>query len=239
MNSEELEFVSKLVNKVGTKSEEPKGIWNNLKERIIRLEQDQEGIEEMVEKYNTTQNSINRELKHAIANVPKIKPVDTFTNSDDHREMVRLLKDLKTTLYRHSDQISAIEEWITADGFAEKAKIRNEIATDDKNKDKDLREVSLEDIIKEPDYEVPSDVQYVDPLVPHLDPDWATKLVNEEIKLDTRTQNLMRNLNIVTLEELMCFTQKELMSENNFGGCSMAKLNNDLKKLGLSMEKGD
>ena len=229
MNSEELEFVSKLVNKVGTKSEEPKGQWNNLKERVIRLEQDQEVIEGMVEKNNTTQNSINRELKHAIANVPKIKPVDTFTNSDDHREMVRLLKDLKTTLYRHSDQISAIEEWITADGFAEKAKLRNEIANDDE--DDDLREVSLEDIIKEPDYEVP--------LVPHLDSNWATKLVHEEIKLDTRTQNLMRNLNIVTLEELMCFTQKELMSEDNFGGSSMAKLNNDLKKLGLSMEKGD
>ena len=229
MNSEELEFVSKLVNKVGTKSEEPKGQWNNLKERVIRLEQDQEVIEGMVEKNNTTQNSINRELKHAIANVPKIKPVDTFTNSDDHREMVRLLKDLKTTLYRHSDQISAIEEWITADGFAEKAKLRNEIANDDE--DDDLREVSLEDIIKEPDYEVP--------LVPHLDSNWATKLVHEEIKLDTRTQNLMRSLNIVTLEELMCFTQKELMSEDNFGGSSMAKLNNDLKKLGLSMEKGD
>ena len=230
MNSEELDLLMKLVDKVGNKSDSPKvnnqettKHLNNQKERIIRLEQDQEVIEEMVEKYNTTQTSINRELKHAIANVPKIKPVDTFNNSDDYREMVKLLEDLKTTMYRHSDQLRTIEEWIKATGHVEKARLREEIASEDE--DVDLREVSLENVME--------------PLVPHIKEDWASKLVHEEIVLDTRTHNLMRALNVVTFEELMCFTQKELMSNNNFGGCSMAKLNKDLQSLGLSMETGE
>ena len=236
MNSEELDLLMKLVDKVGNKpegkvikvspamqakAEETAKHINRQEERIKRLEQDQEVIEEMVEKYNTTQNSINRELKHAIANVPKIKPVDTFNNSDDYREMVRLLEDLKNTMYRHSDDLQHIKDWIVAKGYLEKTKLRNEIASEDE----DLREVSLEDVIE--------------PLVPHIKKDWASKLVHEEIVLDTRTHNLMRALNVVTFEELMCFTEKELMSNENFGGCSMAKLNKDLKGLGLSLEKGE
>ena len=238
MNTEELDLLMKLVDKVGNKpegkvikvspamqakAEKTAKHLNQQTERIIRLEKDQEVIEEMVEKYNTTQNSINREITHAIANVPKIKPVDTFNNSDEHREMVKLLEDLKTTIYRHSDQLRTIEEWIKATGHVEKARLRNEIASEDE--DRDIREVSLEDVIE--------------PLVPHIKEDWASKLVHEEIVLDTRTHNLMRALNVVTFEELMCFTEKELMSNNNFGGCSMAKLNKDLQGLGLALEKGE
>ena len=237
MNSEELDLLMKLVDKVGNKpegkvikvspaiqakAEETAKHINRQEERIKRLESDTEVIEDMVEKYNTKQESINREIKHAIANVPKIKPVDTFNNSDDYREMVKLLEDLKTTMYRHSDELSAIKEWIKAKGHLEKAKLRDEIASEDE--DVDLREVSLEDVIEPPD--------------PHIKNDWCKKLVRKEINLDTRTQNLMRTLDIDTLEELMCFTQKELMGNFNFGGCSMAKLNKDLKGLGLSLSKG-
>ena len=110
-----------------------------------------------------------------------------------------------------------------AKGHVEKARLREEIASEDENVD--LREVSLENVME--------------PLVPHIKEDWASKLVHEEIVLDTRTHNLMRALNVVTFEELMCFTQKELMSNNNFGGCSMARLNKDLQSLGLSMETGE
>ena len=238
MNSEELDLLMKLVDKVGNKpegkvikvspamqakAEETAKHINRQEERIKRLESDTEVIEDMVEKYNTKQESINREIKHAIANVPKIKPVDTFNNSDDYREMVKLLEDLKTTMYRHSDQLKTIEEWIKATGHVEKARLREEIASEDE--DVDLREVALEDVIE--------------PLVPHITEDWDSKLVHEEIVLDTRTHKLLRALNVVTFEELMCFTEKELMSNNNFGGCSMAKLNKDLQGLGLSLSKGE
>jgi hypothetical protein len=236
MNTEEIDLLMKLVDKVGDKSESPKvnpdmrakaeratKLINQQTERIKRLESDTEVIEEMVETFRTNQHSINRELKHAIANVPKIKPVDTFNNSDDYREMVKLLEDLKTTMYRHSDQLKTIEEWIKATGHVEKARLREEIASEDE--DVDLREVALEDVIE--------------PLVPHITEDWDSKLVHEEIVLDTRTHKLLRALNVVTFEELMCFTEKELMSNNNFGGCSMAKLNKDLQGLGLSLSKGE
>jgi hypothetical protein len=236
MNTEEIDLLMKLVDKVGDKSESPKvnpdmrakaeratKLLNQQTERIRRLESDTEVIEEMVETFKTNQHSINRELKHAIDNVPKIKPVDTFNNSDDYREMVKLLEDLKTTMYRHSDQLKTIEKWIKATGHVEKARLREEIASEDENVD--LREVSLEDVIE--------------PLVPHITEDWDSKLVHEEIVLDTRTHNLMRALNVVTFEELMCFTQKELMSNHNFGGCSMAKLNKDLQGLGLTLSKGE
>jgi hypothetical protein len=190
-----------------------------------RRQRAEKAREEILNKISAFENKVKdkiQKITYAVQNVPRIKPVDTFNNSDVHREMVKLLEDLKTTMYRHSDQLRTIEEWIKATGHVEKARLREEIASEDK--DVDLREVSLEDVIEPPD--------------PHIKNDWCKKLVRKEINLDTRTQNLMRTLDIDTLEELMCFTQKELMNNFNFGGCSMAKLNKDLKGLGLSLSKG-
>ena len=136
--------------------------------------------------------------------------------------MLEKLEDLKSSDYRYYQDIKLIKEWIKATKFPQKEKIRCEIVDDLDNgvdEDDDKREVSLYDVI--------------------VSPDIHKELVNRVMTLDTRTTTLMDDLEIETLEDLMCFTQKELLSNDNFGGCSMAKLNKDLKGLGISLSKGD
>ena len=129
--------------------------------------------------------------------------------------MLDKLEDLKSSDYRYYQDIKLIKEWIKATKFPQKEKIRCEIVDEDDDK----REVSLSDVI--------------------VSPDIHKELVNRVMTLDTRTTTLMDDLEIKTLEDLMCFTQKELLSNNNFGACSMAKLNKDLQGLGISLSKGE
>ena len=235
MNTEELDLLMKLIDKVGNKSDSIKvnpamqakaektaKHLNQQTERIIQLEKDVDELLKWKAKFVSKQEDTNRKLKYEIANVPKIKPVDTFNNSDDHREMLEKLEDLKSSDYRYYQDIKLIKEWIKATKFPQKEKIRCEIVDDLDNgvdEDDDKREVSLSDVI--------------------VSPDIHKELVNRVMTLDTRTTTLMDDLEIETLEDLMCYTQKELLSNDNFGGCSMAKLNKDLKGLGISLSKGD
>jgi len=237
MNTEELDLLMKLVDKVGNKpegkvikvspamqakAEATAKHLNQQTERIIQLEKDVDELMKWRNKFVSQQGDVNRAFKREIANVPRIKPVDTFNNSDEHREIVKKLEDLKSSDYRYYQDIKLIKEWIKATKFPQKEKIRCEIVDDLDNgvdEDDDKREVSLSDVI--------------------VSPDIHKELVNRIMTLDTRTTTLMDDLEIETLEDLMCFTEKELMSNNNFGGCSMAKLNKDLQGLGLALEKGE
>ena len=209
-----------------------------------RRQRAEKAREEILNKISAFENKVEDKIKkitYDVKNVPRIKPVDTFSNSDEHRALLSQIDRLESFKSNIHQDIKLVQEWIKATKPKQRDKIKAEFEDsetgmeeyhadkypqspngpgddEDDYEDDDKREVSLSDVIEPTDHN--------------------KELVENEILVDSRTHKLLKTLNVKTFKDLMCFTQKELMSNFNYGRHSMNKLNKELQGLGISLSKG-
>jgi len=229
------ELYSFKLEQVGNKSDSPKFNQamqakaektakqiNNQTERIKELEKDVEVMEQRETRFVLKQESINKEVKHAIANVPKIKPVDTFSNSDEHRALLSQINRLESFKSNIHQDIKLIQEWIKATKPKQRDKIKaefedSETGTEDSHADKYPQSPNG------PGSGVDKD-------------DWEN-ISTSKLEVNVRTISLFINNKINTLWDLVQFTEKDLLMYKNFGRSSLEKLKTSLLSHGLKLKK--
>lgn len=181
--------------------------------------------EKILNKISAFENKVEDKIKkitYDVKNVPRIKPVDTFSNSDEHRALLSQINRLESFKSNIHQDIKLIQEWIKATKPKQRDKIKaefedSETGTEDSHADKYPQSPNG------PGSGVDKD-------------DWEN-ISTSKLEVNVRTISLFINNKINTLWDLVQFTEKDLLMYKNFGRSSLEKLKTSLLSHGLKLKK--
>jgi len=192
-----------------------------------RRQRAEKAREEILHKISAFENKVEDKIKkitYDVKNVPRIKPVDTFSNSDEHRTILSQINRLESFKSNIHQDIKLVQEWIKAT----KPKQRDKIKAEFEDSETGMEEYDADKYPQSPNREGSGVDDYKD--------DWEN-ISTSKLEVNVRTISLLINNKINTLWDLVQFTEKELLMYKNFGRSSLEKLKRALSTYGITLKK--